>query len=102
MLNKLGFRYIPNQGVDVWVKTYGCFSLYVAESKTSMTTLIKVGENEISIPQRKKEIKIDDFDKTIGYWFHNVWYPCHKACKNEQQKHEAYELRVNNKVKCKL
>mgnify|MGYP000895494302 FL=1 len=65
LLEKLGFKFIPQDGVEAWSKLYKGFLLFVAKvpKKHTYIACIKVLNLEIAIPGFIDNKWMYDFDK---------------------------------------
>lgn len=71
LLEKLHFRYVPQENTDAWVKTYRRFKLWIAyHSKGIYVSSIEVLNIEVSLPaleheQMMKWVEIFDKENTL-------------------------------------
>ena len=63
-LNDLEFKYVPQDGIESWVKEYDGFRLFVAISSTNkFIPALVVGEIEVLLPSVPNDYWLLDFDK---------------------------------------
>jgi hypothetical protein len=65
LLTTLGFKYIPQNGLEVWNKIYPGFILFVLETPQhkQFFASISIGKKEICIPNVISENWLNSFDK---------------------------------------